>query len=226
MNGWMIFALVILALFLLGQVRVGAVAKYDRDGPEVRLRLGPARIKVFPLPKKEKTPEQVKKQKEKKAAADAKKAKKKEEKKTKAALEKKPITEKIGGALDLAQELLPLALEAVGCLWSKLVMDELEVCLTVGGPDPADAAMLYGQANGALGALWKPLNQAFHVKEGRAHVELDFNAQSMTVYVRAALSLKIGQILWIGVYFGCKALVGFLRCRNRAKAKEKARKAV
>ena len=226
MSGWMILALILLVLLLIGQVRVGAVAEYSQAGPEVRVRLGPVRLKVFPLAKKEKTQEQLKKEAEKKARAEEKKKAKKEQKKSKAQQEKKSLQEKVGGGLDLARELLPLALEAAGCFWNKLIVDELELCLTVGGPDPADAAMLYGQANAALGALWQPLTQAFHVKNGHAHVAIDFDAQSMTLYGKAALSLKIGQIVWLGVHFGCKALAGFLRYRKITKTKEQARKAV
>jgi len=226
MKGWMILVLVLLVLFLIGQVRIGAVAEYSQAGPEVRVRLGPARLKVFPLPKKEKTQEQLKKEAEKKAQDEEKKKVKKQQKKEKAQKEQKSLQEKVGGGLDLAKEFLPIVLEAAGCFWNKLVMDDLRLCLTVGGPDPADAALLYGQANAALAAFWRPLTQAFHVKNGHAHVEIDFEAQNMTLYGKAALSLKIGQILWIGIYFACKALVGFLHYRKITKTKEKARKAV
>lgn len=105
-------------------------------------------------------------------------------------------------------------------------MDELELCLTVGGSDPADTAMFYGQANAALAALWEPITNAFHVKDGHAQVRIDFDAPGMTLYGKAALSLKIGQILWLAVYFGCKALVRFLNYRSIRKAKQKERKAV
>ena len=47
----------------------------------------------------------------------------------------------------------------------------------------------------------------------------------MTVYGLASLSIKIGQILWLGVYFGCKALWGFLAVRGRQKQKQQQRKA-
>ena len=226
MSGWMIPVLLLLVLLLVGQIRLGAVAEYSQAGPEVRVRVGPLRIKVFPLTKKEKTQAQLKKQEDKKAKAEAKKQAKKEKKKEKGQKQSKSLQEKIGGGLDLAREFLPLALEAAGCFWNKLVLDELELIMTVGGPDPADAAMLYGQANAALGALWQPLTQAFHVKNGRARVELDFQAQTMTLYGKAALSLKIGQLVWLGVCFGCKALKRYLHLRSTTKKKEQSRKAV
>ena len=98
--------------------------------------------------------------------------------------------------------------------------------LVAGSPDPADAAMVYGQASAALGALWYPLTNAFDVKDGYAKVDLDFEAKQMTLCVAAALSLKIGQILWFAVYFGIQALVAFLRERKRQKNDKKLSKAV
>ena len=73
MSGWMIPVLLLLVLLLVGQIRLGAVAEYSQAGPEVRVRVGPLRIKVFPLTKKEKTQAQLKKQEDKKAKAEAKK---------------------------------------------------------------------------------------------------------------------------------------------------------
>ena len=223
MSGWQILGLVVIVPFLIGQVKVGVGAEFAQDGLTVRARLGWIKIKVFPLPKKEGGNQKKKKKKGKTKPAQDSETNQKEEKKAKA---QKPIGEKIGGALDLVKQFLPLALEAAGCFWRKLVMDELELCLTVGGSDPADTAMLYGQANAALAALWEPITNAFHVKDGHAQVRIDFDAPGMTLYGKAALSLKIGQILWLAVYFGCKALVRFLNYRSIRKAKQKERKAV
>lgn len=215
MSGWQILGLVLILFFLMGQIKVGVGAEFAQDGLTVRARLGWIKIKVFPLSKKE-----GKKQKKTK--------KKKSGKKNDGSAQKasKPVGEKVGGALDLAKQFLPLALEAAGCFWRKLVMDELELYLTIGGPDPADAAMLYGRANATLAALWEPITNAFHVKDGHAQVRVDFDAPGMTLYGKASLSLKIGQILWLAIYFGGKALVRFFNYRSIRKAKQKERKAV
>ena len=208
-----VFLIVLAALFLVGQIRVGGLAEYSAEGFRAWVRAGALKIRVFPLNKKDKPA----RKKEKKA----KPPKKKEE----APPPPKPLTEKAGGALDYARALLPVALDAVGTMYGKLRMDTLELELTVGAADPADAAMRYGQASAALGALWEPLTRAFHVKDGRARVRVDFEAGEMTVYGLASLSIKIGQILWLSVYFGCKALRGFLAVRGRQKQKQQQRKA-
>lgn len=208
-----VFLIVLAVLFFIGQIRVGGLAEYSAQGFRAWVRAGALKIQVFPLNKKDKPA----RKKEKKAKSP----KKKEE----APPPPKPLAEKAGGALDYARALLPVALDAVGTMYGKLRMDTLELELTVGAADPADAAMRYGQASAALGTLWEPLTRAFHVKDGRARVRVDFEAGEMTVYGLASLSIKIGQILWLGVYFGCKALWGFLAVRGRQKQKQQQRKA-
>lgn len=210
MSGWTIFLLILLALFLLGQLRVGVDGQYREEGLQVWIRLGSVRLKVYPTkPKPEGKPKPKPKPKKKEQP--------KQEKGKKLTLE---------DILELARQFVPLALEAAGCFWSKLVVDKLDIRIVVGSNDPADAALLYGQLHGALGAVWQPLTQAFHVKEGRGRVEIDFNSSSITLYFHGALSLKLGQILWLAIHFGVKALVRFLRFSKVQKANKQARKAV
>ena len=123
--------------------------------------------------------------------------------------------------MEYARALLPVALEAAEGLWRGFAIDTLELELTAGSSDPADAAMLYGSANAALGALWIPLTRAFHVKDGTARVKLDFDAPGTTVYGQAALSVKIGTLVWIGLGAGWKALFGALAARKRLKRKRR-----
>lgn len=212
MSGPAILLCVLIVLFLIGQIRVGCKAEYDQDGVQVFVRVGAFHIRVFPLKKKEK--------KEKKAR------KPKKEKKQKKPKEPVPVQEKIGGALGYAQSLLPVVLKAVGFFFKKLQIDTLHMKLVAGSSDPADAAQVYGMASAALGALWYPVTNAFDVKDGYAKVDVDFESEQMKLWAAAALSIKIGQILWLAVYFGVWALVRFLRERKRQKNEKKLRKAV
>lgn len=211
MRALYILAAVALVLFLIGQVRVGGRAEFNADGFFLWARLGRIRIKILPMKPKEAKPKKPKK--------------KKKPKKPKKEKPPTPIPERVGGALEYAQALLPVGLEAAGGLLRGLRVDTLELELTAGGSDPADAALLYGQANAALGALWYPLTEAFKVKDGAARVKLDFDAPGTTVYGTAALSVKIGTVVRIGLRAGFKALFGALAARKRLKLKRQQRKA-
>lgn len=207
MKTFWIWMAVLLVLFLIGQVRVGIRAVYDTDGLTLWARLGWIKLTVFPRPEKEKKPKQ-----------DKSKEKPIPEKET-APQEKKevPLSEKVGGALEYAKALLPIVLEAATQFKRKLCVDTLHLMLTVGGEDPADVAMLYGQANMIIGSFWYPLTEAVHVKDGNAKIQMDFNAAGTTIAAEAALSLKIIQILWLGIHFGGKAIWTFLRVQKEQK---------
>ena len=210
MKALFVLAVLVLILLLLGQVRVGGRAEFSAEGFFLWIRLGRFKLKILPAgPKEEKIGKPKKPKKEK------------EPKKPKKEKPPAPLPEKIGGALEYAQALLPVALEAAKGMWRGLRVDVLELELTAGGGDPADTAMLYGQANAVLGALWYPLTRAFHVKDGTARVKLDFDAPGTTVYGQAALSVKIGTLVWIGLGAGWKALFGALAARKRLKRKRR-----
>ena len=182
-------AAVLLALLLLGQVRVGCVVSYQQEGLFLWLRTGVVRIRVLPWKRKKKE----KPVRGKKMGTDL--------------TEEKPVRVK-GGGLEYAKRLLPIALEAAGQFQKKLKIDILDLELTIGGQDPADAAMAYG---------WVNLVEGFHIVDGRARVRLDLEAPAVSLRGRASLSLKLGQICRLAVYFGIKALRAVMAARGEQK---------
>ena len=190
----MILAGVLLVLFLLGQVRVGLRGEYTVSGLKVWARLGVLKLRLLPWRKK------------------------------KPAREKKPLPKPIqketekpktlpGGALDYARELLPLALEAAGQFRRKLQVDELRLRLVAGSSDPADAALHYGQAWAAVGALMPALDRLFVIKKRDICPILDYNREQMSVDAHLILTITIGRALALGL----KAGLGFLKLLNDSK---------
>lgn len=209
MRGLLILVILLAVFWLLGQIRLGVGAEYRAEGLWVWLRAAAWKIQVYPLKKKkakkQSRPPETPKAKEEPAKPD--------------------LAEQAGGALEYIQALLPILLEAAGQVRRKIRVDKLRLKVTVGAEDPADAALRYGRVNGALGALWGTLNEAFDLRDGRASAVVDFDAQTITVYALASLSLKVGQMVWLGLYFGCRALRAFLRVRGRRKQEQQQRKA-
>ena len=64
------------------------------------------------------------------------------------------------------------------------------------------------------------------MKDGSARVKLEFESAHTTLYARGSMSLKIGQALWLGIYFGLKGLKKLVAVKGRRSIKEKERKAV
>ncbi|MBR2934323.1 MAG: DUF2953 domain-containing protein [Oscillospiraceae bacterium] len=193
MNGLYAVLIVGCILFLVGCIRIGAQVEYCEEGLFVRVRVGRFLVPVFPVKKKKDTHSKVKKA-EKKAS---------------------PAQKKKGGLLQLALDFIPLVLDTVKRFRRKLKVDKLDMELVVCAPDPADTAVRYGQANALLGTLWQPITQAFHVKDGHAHVGVNFEEGKTTLYLLASMSLTIAQTLGLALAFGVKALGILVRAKRK-----------
>lgn len=188
-------------LLLMGCIRVGAQVEYCEQGLFVRIRVGRLYIPVFPAKQKQSKPKQKLKAKSSDGA---------------------PAKQRKGGLLQLALEFIPLVLDTVKRFFRKLQVDKLDMELVVCASDPADTAVRYGQANALLGSLWQPITQVFHVKDGHAHVGVDFEGDTSTLYLLATLSLTVAQVLGLGLLFGIKALGILIRTRTKQKQQGKA----
>ena len=64
MRGWIILGAVLLAFLLLGQIRLGALARYGAEGLLAQVKVGFFRLTIYPI--REKAPKKEKKKREKK----------------------------------------------------------------------------------------------------------------------------------------------------------------
>ena len=195
---WAVLAAALAAVFLLGGLCVGLRGEYTPETAGAWLRIGPAEVRIFPRPAG-KRPDRPKE-----TGQDRPSGKKKP----------RPTFLSRRGLLELGRRLFPLLLEAAGQFRRKLQIDELRLRLVAGAPDPADAALRYGQANALLGAIWQPVTRVFHVKAGWARVEADFERTEPALYGRVSLSLTVGELAALGLSFGVKALSVLLAVRR------------
>lgn len=206
MTGLKILAGVLLALFLLGRVRLGGEAEYSSEGIFVKVRAGWFRVSVFPLKQKKKKTPKAKKKKPEPAKGDA---------------PKEEPTPKGGGSLELVRQFLPLICDAAGELKQKIRIDRFYLDLLVATASASGTAMAYGYANMALGMIWPVIEQNFEVKDPQIRTGVDFTAQSPTVYINAAFSARLGQLVSFGLRYGWKALRIYLQNgRNKKTQKE------
>ena len=202
--------LVILAvLWLVSLIRVGGRVSYGQAGLFVTALAGPFKIQVLPLrPKKEKKPEKAKKPKKKKPPVAEK--------------HKKEPEEGRPGTLSRLMELLPVVGQVCGALKRKIRIDDLELELIWGGSDPAAIALGYGQANAALGMIWPILDNNFKVKCHSFQIGMDYNRTQPGVEAEAAVTLTVGQIVTLGVHYGVKALVTWIKSGKPTRKKQEA----
>ena len=204
MTVWIVLLIILLIFWLISLIRVGGRVRYGEAGLFAYALAGPLKIQLFPTKPKEEKPKKKKKPK---------KAKHKFE---------KPKPEGQPGTLSRLMQLLPVVGQACGALKRKIRINDLKVDLIWGGSDPAAIAIGYGQANAALGMLWPLRDNNFKVKRHSFQIGMDYGRTQPAVELEAALTFTIGQIIALGVHYGVKALIIWVRSGRPVKKRQEA----
>ena len=208
--------------FLLAILPLGVSVKYDEDGAVVKVIAGPVKITLFPRPKKDK---KEKKQKIKdpespkepeKQADPAKTEQPVKEPSSKAEKKEKPA-KKSGGPITDFLPLVQIALDMLGAFRRRLRLNLLELKLIMAADDPCDLAVNYGRAWAAVGNLMPRLERVFVIKKRNVEVECDFESSQTKVIARLDLTITLGRIIATAVVYGVKALIEFLKIKNKRK---------
>lgn len=215
-----VFLIVFACLFILSKLKVGGMAEYSADGFLVKVRVGAVWVRLYPKTKKEKKKQRKeKKQSQSEKPIDASTAQQELGATEVQQAEQAPTTEppksnnekegkpKKGGKIAKVKRYLPLIGEAAGELRRKIVIERLDVRLTAAAQDAMGAAMAFGYSNMALGMFLPILEQNFTVKERSICTDVDFNAQEPVIYLCAAVSLQLGQL----VSFALRYFIRFLQ---------------
>lgn len=193
--GWIV-ALVV--LFCVAILPIGICGIYNEDGPAVSILIGIFRLKIYPRQKREKKEKSkaVKKTVTKKAGPKPKEEKKK------------------GGSFKDFLPIVNTIFDFLGDFRRKLCVNRLEMKLVMAGDDPCDLAINYGKAWTALGNLMPLLEQAFVIRKRDLEVECDFSSVQTRIAARIDLTITVGRLLTIVVYYGIKILYQFLKIRK------------
>lgn len=196
---WIVLALLAL-LTLLNLLRVGVSAGYEAQAFSVSARVGPLTIPVWPRPPAEepKKPKKEKPPKEPKAPQEQTKEKELD--------------------FDTILALAKLALKAAGSFRRKLTVELFRLVFVAGSSDPYDTAMQSAYVQAALGGLRPLAERALHIQERDVQVGADFTADKPRIEARLTLTIRIGQIVAIGVVFGVGYLKLMLQKKKAAKA--------
>ncbi len=120
--------------------------------------------------------------------------------------------------LKLVQALIPVAMEGAEEGRKRLLTERLYLTLVVGCQDPADAALYFGQANALLGTLWQPMTEFLNIKDGHAHVEVDFEREQMELNGEVVFSMTIYQILGLWLWFTRRMIPVLRQVQKERKA--------
>ena len=202
--GWLITLGI---LVLLAILPLGAAVNYHSEGFFLDVIAGPVRIPI--LPKKKKDPNKKDKKKEKKKKPQSNKKGKGE-----TAGEKK---KKKGGPITDFLPIVKTALDLLNSFRKKLRIKRLDLKLIMAADDPCDLAINYGRANAAMGNLMPQLERCFVIKKRNVEIECDFEASETVIIARADITITLGWLLAIVVFYGVRALKQYLQIKNKRK---------
>ena len=206
-----VLGIILLALLLLGLLPVGIEAEAAGQSALLRVKIGPVGLRLYPAPPQKKK-------------APRRRGKKLEPE------EEAPAEETRGrrGGLGLGPRDLPelwrLLRRLLGRFRRSLCIRELTVHLVLGGADGGGAVLVYGWANALRSTLSPAFHRAFRVRREDVQLAVDFELEEPVWELRLAVSIRIGQIVWIVAASGFEALFWLLRRRRQARRAARAAK--
>lgn len=206
--GIWITAAILLALAVLP---LGVRIRYNDVGFVLKVIAGPLKITVFPRKKKPK--KQKVKQKKKKVAEKAEPAVCEE--KSPQPPKTQPEKKEKGGSLTRFLPLVKLGLKFLGDFRRKLRLDNLYLRLILAGDDPCDLAVNYGRSWAAVGNLMPQLERLFVIKQRDIQVECDFTVAETTVVAHLDISITLGRLLALVIFYGVRILFELLSLKRK-----------
>ena len=201
--GWLITLAILVAL---AWIPLGAAIRYNADGFSLKIIAGPLRFTILPKKSKEQSP----KKKPKKATS--------RQKTNGASMQPAaPKQKEQGGPITDFLPIVKTVLDLLDAFRKKLRIDRLEIKLIMAADDPCDLAVNYGRAWAAVGDLFPLLERWLVIKKRNIEVECDFEASKTLVIAAVDLTITVGRLLGILIWYGVRALKQFIFIKNKRK---------
>ena len=198
-------------LLALAVLPLGVRIRYNDAGFVLKVIAGPLKITVIPGRKKPK--KQKVKQKKQKAVQTAESAG--SEERPPQPPKAQPEQKERGGSLTRFLPLVKLGLKFLGDFRRKLRLDNLYLRLILAGDDPCDLAVNYGRVWAAVGNLIPQLERLFVIKKRDIQVECDFTATELCVVAHLDITITLGRLLVLALYYGVRILFEFLSIKRK-----------
>lgn len=91
-------------------------------------------------------------------------------------------------------------IEMIGRVLTTLTFEKIHLDVEVGGEDPAECAIAYGEACAAVCALTAPIENMFTIKKYKINVNCCYDRKDMKVEFTGAIRLRVYQL--ISLLFG------------------------
>lgn len=197
MTALKVIGVILLIVFLIGLIRVGAVVRFGEE-LGLTLLIGPFRIALLPAKEKKAAEKGKTEQRDKKKGYSLPKLTRDEWK-------------------DLIKTALAALKEMARRACKRLRIDPLIILVVFGGEDPADIAQSYGYASAAMWGVMPHLEDLFHIPDPSLHLRMDYDAKKTRAEGTVGLSLRI----WDGLVIAFALLGPMLKWYRRFRKAHK-----
>ena len=201
---------VLLFLFLLTLLNIWVYFDYDNK-PALSARIAFVRLQLVP-PKPQKP--KKKKKKPKPAATDKPKEKKPAEKKSAVDLKKLLKEKGVSGILNIVKRIAELAVGTLGDLFSKVVVNRLDITVDIAGSDAADAAVKYGRVCAVFYPALNIILNVFKVKKRNINLSPDFtDGAKSRAKAKVVARVRVISLICVAIKRGIQALKLYMKLR-------------
>lgn len=217
MVGWIILGVIVLIIFCINMIRIGADVAYENEQFRLSAKVAGIRLQLIPKEDQEEKPKKEKKPKKKK------KEKKKKDKKQEDG-EEKPKKKGLPLGLNLSEalEAAKAVLGHIARFPRKFLIDHFKLHLRMAGSDPYDTARQFGWLNEALSVLHPLAQKGFKVRQSDVRTEIDFIGDKIGIEFAMGLTIRIGQIIGLLNAIIFSAVKVLIKSKRRQKKERKA----
>ena len=191
---WMLLVVAILLLVLL--IPVGLIARYDKSGFDLYVKVGFLRFSLL---------------------SDRENKKKKSIISSAVSSGNKERVEHKGGNLSDFRPIAKAVIDFLNQLRRRITVKNLQFKLTLAGSDPCDLSVSYGRTWAAVGALQPQLNRLLRIRKQKIEVQCDYLAEQTVVFCYVDVSISIVRLLQILATHGTKILDEYNNLKNKRK---------
>lgn len=201
---WLLVLLcVLLFIYLLSLVRIGARVQYVSNTLQVDLSVMKWSITILPGKERKK------------------KLKKNSGKKVDSKKDKKPKKSRsIQEILTLIKLFVPILTRAVKGVLGTILIDPMKIHWVVGSSDPATTAITYGLAQSTLTATIPLIDRVFTIQNQDISLGLDFDTERSEFDVLVGVSMTIGQGVALGFGLIWEVIIAYIANNKSIKKKE------
>ena len=211
MIGWIILGIILLILFLILIIPVGADIRYEDEVIRIYAKVAWIKLQLLPKKKRDESPSPEEKKKPEKEKPKKNETEQKEKKKLSIPFD----TEEI---IDLLQSLI----KCFGRFNRKFKVERFVLhWICPSWNNPYLSARIFSVVNAGMSQLAPVCSDRFHCRDSSVWTDIDFACEDMFFEFGLTFTIRIGKIIGTALEMGFAVIRIYLRSRRRVKREEK-----